>query len=81
MSDKKPVANKPAPEKQMPGGQVISLAANKCTADGCKAKPDRAGFCNEHFMWFKEGLLTLEGQKAKDFDKKYHAWLRRTKSA
>jgi hypothetical protein len=77
MSDKKPaVKNNPAPEKQMPG-QVVSLAANKCTAEGCKAKPDKGGFCGEHFMWFKEGLITLEGAKAKDFDKKYHAWLRR----
>jgi hypothetical protein len=81
MSDKKPEMkkNSPAPEKQMPG-QVVSLAANKCTADGCKAKPDKAGFCGEHFMWFKEGLITLEGHKAKDFDKKYHAWQRRKAS-
>lgn len=77
MSDKKPVAkNNPAPEKQMPG-QVVSLTAHKCTAEHCKAKPDRAGFCSEHYTWFKEGLLTLEGYKAKDFDKKYHDYLRR----
>lgn len=76
MSDKKPVKNNPAPEKQMPG-KVVDLASNKCTAESCKAKPERAGFCSEHYMWFKEGLLTLEGQKAKDFDKKYHAMQRR----
>jgi hypothetical protein len=74
--DKKPAKNNPAPEKQMPG-KVVSMDAHKCTAEGCKAKPDRAGFCGEHYMWFKEGLLTLEGMKAKDFDKKYHAWQRR----
>jgi hypothetical protein len=73
---KKPVQNNPSPEKQMPGG-VVNLASHKCTAESCKAKPDRAGFCNEHYTWFKEGLLTLEGYKAKDFDKKYHAYLRR----
>ncbi|MGZ5280014.1 MAG: hypothetical protein ACXWC9_08735 [Pseudobdellovibrionaceae bacterium] len=76
MSDKKPVKNNPAPEKQMPG-QVISLVASKCTAEACKAKPEKAGFCSEHFVWFKEGLITLEGSKAKDFDKKFHAWQRR----
>jgi hypothetical protein len=78
MSDKnaKPTKSAPAPEKQMPG-QVIALTATKCTAEGCKAKPDKAGFCGEHFMWFKEGLITLQGQKAKDFDKKFHAWQRR----
>jgi len=74
MAEKK---NNPAPEKQMPINNVVSLVANKCTAEGCKAKPHRASFCDEHYMWFKEGLLTLEGHKAKDFDKKYHAWLRR----
>ncbi len=70
----------PAPEnkvqKQIPGN-VVNLTAHMCTAESCKAKPERAGFCGEHYTWFKEGLLTLEGQKAKDFDKKYHAFLRR----
>lgn len=79
MSDKKPATapkNNPAPEKQMPG-QVVNLNAHKCTAEHCKAKPERAGFCGEHYLWFKEGLLTLEGYKAKDFDKKYHDFMRR----
>lgn len=68
--------NTPHPEKQMPNN-VVSLAANKCCAEGCKHKPDRAGFCEEHYTWFKEGLITLEGYKARDFDKKYHAFMRR----
>ncbi len=76
MSEKKAVKNNPSPEKQMPGN-VVALGPTKCCAEACKAKPERAGFCGEHFMWFKEGLLTLEGYKAKDFDKKYHAMLRR----
>lgn len=75
MSEKKP-KNNPSPEKQMPSN-VISLSAAKCCAESCKSKPSRAGFCEEHYMWFKEGLLTMEGYKAKDFDKKYHAMLRR----
>ncbi len=76
MAEKKETKNNPSPEKQMPGN-VISLVANKCCAEDCKAKPARAGFCNEHYSWFKEGLLTLEGFKAKDFDKKYHAMMRK----
>ena len=76
MADKKPTKNTPAPDKQMPG-VVIPLTSSKCTAEGCKSKPARAGFCEEHYTWFKEGLITLEGYKAKDFDKKYHAWMRR----
>ena len=70
----------PTPEnqvqKQIPGS-VVNLSAHKCTAENCKAKPERAGFCSEHYTWFKEGLLTLEGFNAKDFDKKYHAFMRR----
>lgn len=76
MAENKEKKNNSSPEKQMPGN-VIPLTANKCCAENCKHKPDRAGFCTEHYGWFKEGLLTLEGFKAKDFDKKYHAMLRR----
>ncbi len=75
MAEKKPAA--PKAENKPQGGQVIALTAEKCVAEGCKSKPEKAQFCKEHFAWFKEGLLTLEGKKAKDFDKKYHAWLRR----
>ena len=75
--DKKPSPkNTPAPEKQIPGN-VVSLSANKCCGEGCKEKPARAGFCESHYTWFKEGLITLEGYKARDFDKKYHAFMRR----
>jgi len=60
---------------------VIQLSAHKCLADGCKSKPSLAGFCNEHYAWFKEGLITKEGHKAKDFDKKYFAFSSRKKVA
>jgi hypothetical protein len=73
---KKPMKSAPSPEKQMPSN-VIPLGSNKCTGEGCSKKPSRAGFCEEHYEWFKEGLLTMEGYRAKDFDKKYHAWMRR----
>ncbi|MCE3010387.1 MAG: hypothetical protein LW875_07230 [Proteobacteria bacterium] len=71
--------SKPTPhntEKQVPNN-VIPLHSSKCNAEGCKAKPSRASFCEEHYTWFKEGLITLQGDKAKDFDKKYHAFMRR----
>lgn len=77
MADKKSAKPNPTPAQAQGQGQVISLVAEKCTAEGCKAKPSKANFCNEHYTWFKEGLLTLDGKKAKDFDKKYHAWMRR----
>ncbi len=60
---------------------MIQLSAHKCAAEDCKQKPARAGFCDEHYNWFKEGLLTLEGYKAKDFDKKYHSMMRRKQQA
>ncbi len=81
MSDKN-ATNKAAQDlnKQMPSN-VTQLRPEKCISEDCKKKPERAGFCEEHYFWFKEGLLTIDGYKAKDFDKKYHAWLRRTQKA
>ncbi|GIL18859.1 MAG: hypothetical protein BroJett040_26100 [Oligoflexia bacterium] len=79
MSEKKK-SNTPHPEKQLPSN-VVPLTAAKCVGEDCKKKPERAGFCSEHYEWFKEGLLTIDGYKAKDFDKKYHAWLLRKQKA
>jgi hypothetical protein len=72
--------NAPSPEKQAPSN-VVALQAHKCTAEACKKKPERAGFCSEHYTWFKEGLITMEGYRAKDFDKKYHAYMNRKNRA
>ena len=80
MAEKKPTKTTPAPEKQMPMN-VVPLKAEKCVSEGCKKDPEKANFCGEHFVWFKEGLITVSGQRAKDFDKKYHAWLRRAQKA
>jgi hypothetical protein len=77
MSDKKPTKNAPAPEKQMPSN-VAAFKSEKCIAEGCKSDPARANFCTEHYTWFKEGLVTMDGYRARYFEKKYHDWLRRT---
>ncbi len=69
MAEKKD--NKDNFEKQIPNN-VIPLASTKCVAEDCKKKHERAGFCAEHFDWFKAGLITREGLKASDFDKKYY---------
>jgi hypothetical protein len=55
---------------------VVSLPTN-CTAEGCKKRPEVAGFCDEHFVWFKEGMITKEGKKPSDFDKKFVSFLKR----
>lgn len=67
-------------EKQIPSN-VINMADHKCKAESCKAKPQRAGFCDEHYTWFKEGLITIDGYNAKDFEKKYAQYLSRKKVA
>ncbi|MGE0632098.1 MAG: hypothetical protein AB7O96_06800 [Pseudobdellovibrionaceae bacterium] len=63
--------------KQQIPNNVVPIASARCQAEGCKHKPDKAGFCGEHYEWFKEGLITKEGQRPKDFDKKYHAFMAR----
>jgi hypothetical protein len=80
MPEKKMTKNSPAPEKQMPSN-VTPIKAEKCIAENCKHAPERANFCNEHYTWFKEGIMTIDGYKAKDFDKKYHDYLRRSQKA
>lgn len=66
--------------KQVPNN-VVELSSSKCKAEDCKSKATRAGFCDHHFEWFKEGLVTKEGAKCSDFDKKYYHYQNRKKSA
>ncbi|MGZ3745665.1 MAG: hypothetical protein ACXWRE_05520 [Pseudobdellovibrionaceae bacterium] len=67
-------------EKQIPNN-VIQLGPSKCCGEGCNKKPEKAGFCGEHFEWFKAGLLTKEGNKAADFEKKHYHFMKGKKSA
>ncbi|MGZ3772082.1 MAG: hypothetical protein ACXVCY_08270 [Pseudobdellovibrionaceae bacterium] len=62
-------------EKQIPTNNVVSLDSVRCCGEGCKKKAEKAGFCAEHFDWFKAGLITREGLKAQDFDKKYYQFI------
>lgn len=77
MADKKP--SQPAQPKTP--SNVVSLAQERCTAEGCKHRSSRAGFCAEHYDWFKEGLITSEGYHAKDFDKKHALYMSRKSSS
>ncbi len=64
------------------GGATVIQLNGGCLADGCKQKSIKASFCAEHFDWFKEGLITKEGRKPTDFDKKFYAYQnRKTKKA
>lgn len=61
------------------GGNVLTLTM--CPVEKCGKKASRAEFCDEHFSWFKEGLISRKGEKPKDFDKKFQAFLRHNKKS
>ncbi len=58
-----------------------AVAPTSCIGEGCKKKPEVAGFCEEHFIWFKEGMMTKMGKKPTDFDKKLINYMKRQKKA
>ncbi len=65
-------------------GQAPATVTNLptgCKADGCKKKSEKMDFCSEHYEWFKWGLITREGQKPIDFDKKYQSFLKHKKAS
>lgn len=68
-NDKKP--------KKLEGssGNVLELP-KQCPV--CTGKVKRAGFCDEHFLWFKAGLVNRAGEKPKDFDKKFQSFARKS---
>ncbi|MEQ1875434.1 MAG: hypothetical protein ABL958_02230 [Bdellovibrionia bacterium] len=61
-ADKKEAATAPA---------ASSSRGGLCLAEGCGKGSERAEFCGLHFQWFKLGLITRTGARAKDFDKKF----------
>ncbi len=65
----------PAPQKSKKDN--VSTLPGMCICDGCKEKSQKAGFCMEHFDWFKEGLVTKEGRRPTDFSKKHFDYQRR----
>ena len=62
------------------GGNVVAMPT-RCKAQGCNKKSDRMDFCNEHYEWFKFGLLTKMGEKPIDFDKKFISFQKHKKAA
>jgi hypothetical protein len=56
--------------------------AEHCKGEGCKSKVARMTFCDHHYEWFKFGLITKEGKKVGDFEKKmghFEAYVARQK--
>lgn len=63
------------PKEAKGGDNVVHL--QRCPV--CGQKPVKAGFCEEHFMWFKFGLVNKKGERPVDFDKKFMAFQKRIK--
>jgi hypothetical protein len=75
-------APNPKPKGNLSGGAtVIDMASMRCKADGCNKKSSRADFCEEHFEWFKMGLITKEGKRAADFEKKFQQHINHQKKS
>ncbi|MBS1959404.1 MAG: hypothetical protein JST80_08035 [Bdellovibrionales bacterium] len=53
------------PKKEEGGG------TEHCKCEGCKQTQSRFTFCANHYEWFKFGLITKEGKKVGDFEKKW----------
>ncbi len=51
--------------------EMTVVGAEGCKCDTCKKPQDRFTFCNQHYEWFKFGLITKEGKKVSDFEKKF----------
>ena len=47
-----------------------AAAMGACLGKGCKTKPSRFGFCEEHYDQFKFGLIKKTGENVPDYDKK-----------
>jgi hypothetical protein len=61
--------------------EVVGSEACKC--GGCKKPQARFTFCDEHYEWFKFGLISKVGDRVPDFDKKYdhyQAYVARTRT-
>lgn len=68
----------PKKNQKNPGGaNNVAAMPTKCKAEGCAKKSEKLDFCPEHFVWFKEGLLTRDGKKPVDFDRKLYYFNRR----
>lgn len=60
-----------AEKQNAPAAAPSASRGGMCLAEGCGQNPTRAEFCAQHFDWFKLGLITKTGARAKDFDKKF----------
>lgn len=55
----------------------VTPMPDRCMAEGCSKSQSKLSFCDEHFLWYKEGLINKKGERPSDFDKKYQLFLRK----
>lgn len=75
------MAKKENKESNGSSGAGSPTVLARCLVDKCGKKIERLDFCEEHYLWFKEGLINKQGEKPRDFDKKYQNYIRRNKPA
>ncbi len=63
-----------------PMNNVVAMP-NRCGVKDCKKAPTLVNFCAEHYEWFKFGMITKNGDKPVDFDKKHQAFMKHKKAA
>lgn len=64
----------PKKKKHQEPNNVVQINFNKCLMEDCNSKPKKLNFCDEHYAWYKFGVINKEGKKPKDFDKKLLAF-------
>ena len=53
------------------GPAPVVAGIEHCKCEGCKKPEAKFTFCNEHYEWFKFGLIAKSGKKVLDFEKKW----------
>ena len=69
------------PQGAPQGKDNVVQMPSRCKAEGCSKKVEKADFCMEHFEWFKEGLITKEGKRPIDFERKMYHFNKRKSAA
>lgn len=59
---------------------VVAMPS-KCGCEGCGKKSELMNLCQEHYSWLKFGLITKEGKRPTDFDKKYTSYMKHKNAA
>jgi len=63
------------PKKTAAKDVETAVAIGACVAKGCKTKPSRFSFCEEHYDQYKFGLIRKTGELVPDHEKKLEHYL------